>query len=251
MRNLICLLFLFLITWGCDKEEAPECFRSAGEMTTREIQVVPFEELIVFGRINVFIEQGNNHKVLVRTGENLIDDITAEVEGNRLVLKNNIICNFFRDYNITEVHITVPNLTVLQNAGPNTIQSTEPLHFPSLWIKAFDQKEVDEIYTNGDYKLELISQEIRITSDNFSNFYITGKTGYFDVYFAAGNGRLEAAGLEADIINIQHRGTNTLKINPIEVLKGEIRSTGDVISVNRPAVVDVETFYTGDLIFDL
>jgi len=39
-------------------------------------------------------------------------------------------------------------------------------------------------------------------------------------------------------------------VNPILSLAGELRGTGNLISVNEPSVVDVERFYTGNLIFD-
>ena len=39
-------------------------------------------------------------------------------------------------------------------------------------------------------------------------------------------------------------------INPIESLRGSIRGTGDVISVNRPPIVEVEEYYTGQLLFE-
>ncbi len=39
-------------------------------------------------------------------------------------------------------------------------------------------------------------------------------------------------------------------INAQQSLIGEIRGTGDVILVNTPSVIDVEQFYTGQLIFE-
>jgi hypothetical protein len=38
-------------------------------------------------------------------------------------------------------------------------------------------------------------------------------------------------------------------VNPQQSLEGEIRSVGDVISLQTPAVVDVELYYTGQLLF--
>lgn len=58
-----------------------------------------------------------------------------------------------------------------------------------------------------------------------------------------------AGHLEARANEIQHLGTNKLIVNPQEELRGEIRSTGDVITVNRPPVVNLPAFYTGKLIF--
>src|SRR5690606_27317619 len=111
-------IFLLLVALtGCDKEDAPDCFQAAGVMVTREVEVEPFHELIVHKGIRLFIQQGEEHKVVIETGKNLLGDISAEVENERLILRNANDCNFFRDYNITAVYVTVPDLSWLQNAG--------------------------------------------------------------------------------------------------------------------------------------
>ena len=234
---------------ACDKEDASDCFQTAGKITSQEVEVSAFEEIIVYERVKLYIEQGEEHKVVIESGENLINEVIAEVEDGRLSLRNHNECNFFRDYDLTSVYVTVPNLTWLQNAGNNTIESVGELHFPEIWLRSLNQEKNDEIYTNGDFDLELISDYVRITSDNYSNFFLTGDTRYFNVYIADGDTRVEAASFTADIVEIQHRGTNKLIVNPLQTIKGEIRSTGDVISVQRPPNVRVETFYSGKLLF--
>lgn len=249
MKKIVFLILMIVLSTGCDKEDAPACFQTAGELTSKDVEVEPFHELIVYGRIKVFIEQGPEHKVVIEDGVNLIGNITATVENGRLSLKNNNSCNFFREYNTTTVYVTVPNLTWLQNAGNNTLESVGTLNFPTIWLRSFNQEKDKEIYTNGDFKLNLVSDYIRITGDNYSNYFLTGSTNYLNLYIADGDGRFEGEKLIAGIIEIQHRGTNKLIVNPQNELKGEIRSTGNVISVNRPPVVKIESFYTGKLIF--
>lgn len=250
MKKLIYLFWMIFLFNSCDKEDAPDCFQTVGEMTSKEVEVEAFHELIVYKGIKLFIQQGEKQRVVIESGKNLIGEISAEVENGRLSLRNGNGCNLFRDYNVTKVYVTVPDLSWLQNAGNNTIEGIGELHFPEIWLRAYDQENISEIYTIGDFRLNLISESIRITSDNYSHFYLSGSTEYLDAYFADGDGRLEGAGLIAQTVEIQHRGTNKLIVNPQQVLKGEIRSTGDVISVNRPPVVEIETFYTGDLIFE-
>ena len=70
-----------------------------------------------------------------------------------------------------------------------------------------------------------------------------------NVNFFSGSGRFEADGLIAQNITLFHRGSNDMIINPQLTLRGELRGTGDVISKNEPAVVEVEQFYTGTLLF--
>jgi len=245
----ILLIFILGILSGCDTADAPDCLQRTGDIVSRDLVVEPFEELIVYGRIKLYIEQGTEHKVKVEAGKNLIDNIFVTVENNRLVLKDKISCNFIRKYNTTTVYVTVPNLTWLQNAGNNPLESIGTLNYPNIWLRSLNQEQDPEIYTNGDFKLDLVSNYIRITTDNYSNFFLTGETNYLNLYIADGDSRIEAGNLVAGTVDIQHRGTNKLIVNPQEILKGEIRSTGDVISTNQPLEVDIETFYTGKLIF--
>ncbi|WP_189603052.1 head GIN domain-containing protein [Salinimicrobium marinum] len=249
MKKILYIFLTLSVITACNKEDAPDCFQTAGDMVLQEIPVSEFEELIVHGRIKLFIKQGEDHKVTIESGENLINEVSAEVENGRLSLRNENDCNLFRDYELTTAYVTVPNLTWLQNAGNRTIESVGELNFPGIWLRSFNQEKDSEIYTNGDFRMNLISDNIRITTDGYSNFFLSGEVGYFDVYIADDDSRVEAAELVAQTVEIQHRGTNKIIVNPQQVLKGEIRSTGDVISVNRPVTVDVETFYTGNLIF--
>lgn len=250
-KSLLILPFLGLMLFmACDTEDAPDCFQTAGSMIEKELQVEPFEELMVYEDIELFIEQGEEHKVVVKTGENLMNEISAEVIDGRLILRNNNGCNFVRDYNLTSIYVTVPNLTWLQNAGNRVIRSVGELHFPDIWLRSLNQEDTKGVYTVGDFDLHLVSEYVRVTGDDFSNFFLRGETDYLNLYIANGDGRVEAQELTAGTVEIQHRGTNKLFVNPQQVLKGEIRSTGDVISVNRPPVVEVESFYSGKLIFE-
>ena len=250
-KYLRILPFLSLLLFaGCDTEDAPDCFQTAGKIIEKEFAVAPFDELIVYENINLFIEQGAEHKVVVESGENLMNDISVEVVDNRLILRNDNGCNFVRDYNITNIHVTVPDLEWLQNAGNRVIRSVGELHFSNIWLRSLNQERAKGVYTVGDFDLHLVSNYLRVTGDDFSNFFLRGETYYLNLYIANGDGRVEAQHMVAQTVEIQHRGTNKLFVNPQQVLKGEIRSTGDVISVNRPPEVRVEVFYSGKLIFE-
>ena len=248
MRLLCCCFFILLL--GCDTEDAPDCFQTAGKMTSREVILDPFHEIIVFKGIKLFIEQGPAQKIIVESGENLIGEISAEVENGRLSLRNGNGCNLFRDYNVTSVYVTVPDLTGLQNAGNSVIEGRGELHFPKIWLRSYDQEKEADIYNIGDFRLHLISENIELIGDNYSNFFLSGRVDHLDIHIIEGNGRIEARDLPAQTVEVHHAGTNKVIVNPQQVLRGETRSTGDLISVNRPPVVEVESFYTGQLVFE-
>ncbi|MDT0641535.1 head GIN domain-containing protein [Zunongwangia sp. F363] len=249
MKKKLYILFFSILYIGCSPEEAGTCFTSAGDIVKDEMELPVFDEVIVYERVKLYIEQGEQQKVIVETGENLRDEVSVEVENGRLSIKNNNSCNIFRDYGVTKVYVTVPELTWLQNSSGSTIESTGVLKFENLWLRSVNQEEDPDVLTVGDFKLDLDVENLRITNDQYSNYFLSGEVENMNVFFAAGDGRLEAEDLIVQHYDIFHRGTNKMILNPKQSIKGEIRSFGDVICVNRPPVVEVETFYEGELIF--
>jgi len=80
-------------------------------------------------------------------------------------------------------------------------------------------------------------------------FKLRGNTENFNVTVAAGDSRIEAERLISENVNVNHRGSNDVFVNPQQQLRGTLRGTGDLISVNTPPEVDVEELFTGRLIF--
>ncbi|SDR74316.1 head GIN domain-containing protein [Christiangramia echinicola] len=249
MRKIIYLLAIIGLV-GCDSEEAGNCLQKSGDIIQEEILVENFDEIIVYDKIKLYIEQGDQQKVLVETGENLLNEISVEVEAGRLVLKNENRCNFFREYGVTSVYVTIPDLKYLRHAGNIQLESIGTLNFEELWLVSENQALDPEIHTDGNFKLDLNVKNLRITNDNYSHFFLTGSVENFDGFFAAGDGRLEARDLIVQNYDLFHRGTNKLIVNPQQSLKGDIFSYGDIISVNRPPEVDVEEHFRGKLIFE-
>ncbi|WPY98081.1 head GIN domain-containing protein [Christiangramia sp. OXR-203] len=249
MKKLI-FLFFGIVLWSCDSEDANDCFQKAGAITSEEIVLESFDEILVYDKIKLFIEQGESQKVIVETGENLRNEVSAKVINGQLVLRNENDCNFVRDFNNTKVYVTVPDLTYLRHAGNLMIESVGTLRLNELWLVSENQDKDIEVYTNGDFKLDLKVKNFRITSDNYSHFFLSGSVENFDGFFAAGDSRLEARDLVVQHYDLLHRGTNKLIINPQQFLKADLFSYGDIISVNRPANVDVTEHFEGRLIFE-
>ncbi|HKJ48746.1 MAG TPA: head GIN domain-containing protein [Christiangramia sp.] len=249
MKKIIYLLAIIGLV-GCDSEDAGNCLQESGDIIQEEILVENFDEIIVYDKIKLFIEQGAEQKVVLETGENLLNEISVEVEEGRLVLKNDNRCNFFREYGITIVYVTIPDLKYLRHAGNIPLESVGTLNLEELWLVSENQALDPEIHTDGNFKLDLNVKNLRITNDNYSHFFLTGSVENFDGFFAAGDGRLEARDLIVQNYDLFHRGTNKLIVNPQQSLKGDIYSYGDIISVNRPPEVDVEEHFKGKLIFE-
>lgn len=248
MKRLICI-FILISCFGCDSESASDCFQTSGQIIQQEIVVTNFNRILVNRDIELIIKQGLDYEVVVETGENLINDVSVEVIGDQLVLTDANTCNYVRDFGITKIFVTTPTLTEIRCSTQLEISSNGVLSFNDL-VLISENFSSTESFAIGDFRLELDIENLKISSNNLSFYYLSGQAENLNINFAAGNGRFEGENLVAQNINIFHRGSNDMVVNPQQSLTGSIRSTGDVISVNEPPIVNVEEVFSGRLIFN-
>jgi hypothetical protein len=247
MKKIKYLSLLFLV-FACSSENANDCFQTAGKIITQEVDVSTFTKILVNRDIELIITEGAETKVTIETGENLLNDIEAVVIDDKLELTNNNTCNYVREYGITKVFVTAPNISEIRSSSQFEVSAQGVLNYSSLQLISEDFNK--EVFAVGDFRLAVNSDEIIITSNKISSFYISGQTEDLHVAFYGGSGRFEGANLTAQSVSVFHRGSNDIIVNPQQSLTGEIRGVGNVIAIHVPAVIDVETFYTGRLIFN-
>ena len=238
---------LLIIFYACDKEDTSDCFQTEGNLIMKEFAVSEFQIILVNRDVELILSQGDDYQVIVETGANLLNDIEVNVVGNQLQLTDNNSCNYFRNYGVTKVYVTAPNLTEIRSSSQFDISSEGILNFENLKLISEDYS-FPESFTVGDFKLSVDSNKLEIISNNISSFYIDGVTEELFIGFYSGTGRFEGKDLVANYIDIFHRGSNDMVVYPIESLSGELRGTGDLILVNQPISISVEQFYTGQLI---
>lgn len=249
MKNIIYIAIVFLF-FACDSENGSDCFKKEGAIVSKEIDVAPFTEIIVFERVQLFIEEGPVQKVIIESGENLIDDVEVKVEGNHLALTDNNNCNFIRDYHITKVYVTSPNITKIRNSSSLEITSIGVLTYPELELLSENYENEDLYRTDGDFNLSLNVNIVSVASNGHSTFRLNGTANKADFGLYAGNTRILAENLTVNKLYLFHRSSSPMVVSPIESIHGEIFSVGDVLAKNRPPIIEVEELFTGRLIFE-
>lgn len=245
----IILVATIVLLCSCDSESASDCFQTAGNIVRKEISVPNFTRILVNPNIEVIIKKGETVAVVIETGDNLINEVTAIVQDDRLILSDTNDCAFFRDFSQTKVYVTTPNLTEIRSGTQFDIKSDGVLTFDSLVLQSEDFTENTGGNTTGTFNLNVDVKSIAIVGNNIATFFIEGTAVSLSVHFASGTGRFEGEKLIAQEVQVFHRGTNKIIVNPQQSIRGEIRSTGDIIAINKPPVVEIEEFFTGKLIF--
>jgi len=247
MKKLVYILTILLFT--CNSEDANDCFQTSGNIIQETVETSSFEKILVNRDIELIIKEAQVFKVTIETGENLMNDVNVAVIDSQLVLTDTNSCNYVRDYGITKIYVEAPNLTEIRTSSQYEISSDGILNYKTLSLFSEDFSGESE-FTVGDFRLTVASETISIASNNISFFYLDGTVTNLFVGFYSGSGRFEGGNLVAQDVTIYHRGSNDMVVNPQVSLMGELRGTGDLISVNEPPLVNVERFYTGQLFFN-
>ena len=240
-------IFFTVLLFNCNSENVPDCFQNTGDIIQKEFMVASFNQITVFERVELIVTDAPTQSILVETGEYLMNDIKVYVEDGGLILKNENGCNITRNYGITKVYVSAPNITEIRNSSGLAVRSNGVLNYPSLMLISEDAVEEDAFHTDGDFYVQVNCISLNVVTNNISKIYINGIVNNLTIGFYSGDSRFEGANLIAQNINIFQRSSNDMILNPQQSLSGEIRSTGDVFLVHEPPVIDVQVFYTGQL----
>ncbi len=243
------VLVFFMIMFSCNSDNAPECFQSAGDIVRQEVALPNFDKITVFEKVAVVLKQGPVQKVEIETGEFLINEVSAILEGDRLLLRNENGCNLFRDYAVTTFYITSPNISSIRSSTGLLIRSDGVLTYPNLSLISESFNNPESETTDGSFDLTLATDTVSIVVNGIAYFKLSGTTTDFNITIAAGDSRIEAENLLAQNVIMNHRGSNDILANPLVSVSGLISGTGDVICFNRPPTIEVEEIFNGRLLF--
>ncbi|WP_170179739.1 head GIN domain-containing protein [Flavivirga rizhaonensis] len=248
MKRIVYILVLFL-TIACDSENSGDCFQKTGRIIQQEIVVDFFDKILVNRDIELVIKEGIQQQVIVETGENLMNDVEAVVLDGKLTLTDSNNCNYVRDYGVTKIYVTSPNIIEIRSSTQYDISSDGVLTYPSLTILSEDFGNPDT-FTNANFRLQIDNTSFALVFNNLSNCFISGKTENLNLTFASGTSRFEGRNLIAQKVKLWNRSSNDMIVNPQQEIKGTISGVGNVISVNHPPIVEVNQLYKGRLIFE-
>ncbi len=249
MRKIINFILL-VVLFSCNSENVPDCFQNSGAIIEKEFELNDFNEITVFPGVELILLDGPVQQVILQTGAYLLDDIELWVEEGRLNIDNNNSCNFARDYGITKVFVTSPNLTEIRNASERAVRSQGVLTYDNLSLISEDFNQEGDINTNGDFNLELDCNTLMINVNNLSSVFVSGEVEDLVLNYYSGDARFEGRNLIAQRVDVFQRSSNDMIVNAQQSIIGEIRGVGDIVLVSAPLVVDVQQFYTGQLIIE-
>jgi hypothetical protein len=182
-------------------------------MIQQEIEVESFNRILVNRDITLIIKQATSQSVVIETGSNLINDVDVKVENNQLILTDNNTCNYVRDFGITKITVGTPVLTEIRTSTQYTISSQGVLSFEDLTLVS-ENFNAPGLFTVGDFDLQVNSNNLNVLSNGLSSYDIRGTVNNLVIRFFAGDGRFEGESLVLQNVEVFHRGSNDMTVNP-------------------------------------
>ena len=248
MKKILSVVLLVLVLMACEKPS--DCVQSTGALVVKDIPVTAFTKIKVYRGIEVVITDGPEYKVQIEAGANFIDNVEVQQNGNQLIFKDEVSCNWVRAYGTTRILVTTPNLEEIYSKTERNISSNGVLTYPNLTVTSFDKDADGEAGAGtGDFTLALTNDLITINNNNVSRFYLSGQTNTAKFNFYFGDGRIEAQNLVAQNIEVFHRGSNDMIVHPVQKITGVLNSTGNLILNTVPTLVDVQELFMGHIVY--
>lgn len=178
VKFLIYLIFTIFIT-SCNKENALDCFKSNGSEKTETRYLSGFKRIQAYDKIEYTIVQGNEYKVEVTAGSNILSSIKTIVKDSVLTIHDKNKCNFVRGYKRQiKIKITLPHLQKIENLGVGTIYFDHNFVQDSIFIRS---ENSGDTYLDGTFYL------ITTASHGDGNIIVNGTCNTIYVYMNGTN----------------------------------------------------------------
>lgn len=222
MKTSTWLIFLcFVALISCNKEQAPDCFKKAGDeiMITRTLD--HFESIEWRDYIHIELVSSAEQKVELTGPKNVLPKIMTEVSDGRLYIENKNTCNVVRSYKrMITVRIYSPDFPSLINRGQGDVTIVDTLkciHFA-----------IENHHAAGLISGIVDCDTVKVVSHTGpADITLKGRAQHAEL-FSQGIGYVDAGSLVAASVLVNNSSINDVKVYPTNYLFAYIGSRGNI-----------------------
>ncbi|MFM2226779.1 MAG: hypothetical protein RL664_122 [Bacteroidota bacterium] len=238
--GVLCALVLLC---SCNKENAPDCFKTAGEVQSETRDLGSFTKLELNSNLKYELIDTNFCGIEITGPQNLLPKIDAQLSNGILKIENVNTCNFLRSYEHTiTVKLYFDSLTNIQNFSTGSVVSMNELKGSKLVI--------ENKHANGKIELNLNCDTVYCGSPAGANdSYLYGTVNIAQLYSDA-YGIIHAEALDAKQVFINNSSLQPIYAKARLYAFVQIEDAGDVILHQTPNFYNYVRNGSGELIFE-
>ncbi len=230
------LLSLLLAHLSCQKEGAG-CFKGAGEVVIEEREGGDIRYIEIFDDPDMILNQKSKDcKILVETGENLLEGIITDVSGNALTIRNNNTCNWMRSFDTPiKVYVDVMSLDSIVYRGTGDVITANTLINDSI------QVDIWEGSGRIDLNVEVFKSKFYI-HEGTADLFVKGSC-WINFLSSKAYGPADLSQYTTQFTYMYSSSPNNCIVRSVQLLAVTIENTGNVYYLGDPRI---EAAITGE-----
>jgi len=218
-----------------------DCFKSSGDEITENREAVEITDIQLDDNVDLIIHPNSIPYIKVTAGENLIDGIITELDGNKLYIRNENRCNWMRSFKNTytvEVGMDKPANIIYYGSGD--------IHC----IDTIRTNEFNFDCTNGSGSINFITNTNTLNIRNHTgrtDIHLKGKSQATFIYIND-VATCESLDLRSSKVYVTTKSTGDIQVNAIDELDVQILYNGSILYSGNPLITNQVITGTGHLV---
>ena len=150
MRTIITILILACLV-SCQRDPSSDCLENYGSVSEERLELPVFIQLDIHDIFNIFLMQDTINELVIKTGDNLQDEIEVTLSEKTLHIYNHSKCRWLRKYDRAELNLRFRNLYGLRVWEPCKVVTLKPITKTYFTIYSFSKLFEGDIELNNKY----------------------------------------------------------------------------------------------------
>jgi hypothetical protein len=238
------LLFGVIIFFSCKKAEDRKCLKFAGDESERIVNVdIDIDTLFLYDNLYYSLIQGEEAKVVLSGGENLLSHINLDFSNGTLTITDENKCKFLRSYkNKIHAKIYVDSISYIYYEGGKELKSIDTLRSNEMRLIIRDGAGSTDLTLRNGYTSAIVTH-------GFGDFTLRGSTqiGFLNCNT---NSFCDTRSFQVvDELIVKSNTVGKMLINANQTkLFADILQRGNIEYVGYPTSISINSFGEGQLI---
>lgn len=205
-----------------------------GNVTTEERAVSDFDGVRGSAGIDVYLEEGDENKVVVEADENLMDIITTEVVNGKLKIRAE---KSIRRAKSNKVYVTYTNLNTIEASSGADVIGNSVIKSETLSLSSS---------SGADLEVEILAKEVYADCSSGADLKVSGKATSLRANASSGSD-IKAKDLLVVTCTADASSGADITVNVKDRLNGNASSGGDIKYYGNPEAVSAKDGYSGSI----
>ena len=221
------MISLMLACLACSKVQMDDCITSAGPVAEQQRALQDFQRIHIEDKLQLILVQDSVNYVKISGPQNLLGQISTEVEDGQLRFENRNTCNFVRDFDIRfQLELHFIELSDLHIESAAEVSSVDSLRLDDLNITHAALSDID-------LKLD-VSGSVFVQSFNSAHTRLEGRAKTLRGSIEEVSD-LDARSLRCQEVILDHHSPLDCYVDGREIIFVKIYNSGNIYYLNEPS----------------